>query len=151
MDLEALDLAITRRAGGEGRLFGSVGVIDIAEAAVEAGIEVQRNEVRMPDGPIRQTGRYQVSVRVHPDIEANVRVSVLPMGGSLEDFEDDADDADDSDGADDADGADDVQGADVEAAAAEEEGSEASGSGGEASPDVAGADEEGRSGEAGSP
>ena len=94
-DLGALDLVITRRAGGEGRLFGSVGIIDIAEATTEAGVEVQRNEVRMPDGPIRQTGRYEVSIRVHPDVEASVRVAVVPMGGSLEDL----DRADDESGA----------------------------------------------------
>ena len=86
-DLAGLDLVITRRAGGEGRLFGSVGIIDIAEAATEAGIEVRRTEVRMPDGPIRQTGRYEVSVRVHPDVEATVRVAVVPMGGAIEDFD----------------------------------------------------------------
>ncbi len=86
-DLAALDLVITRRAGGEGRLFGSVGIIDIAETATEAGVEVRRNEVRMPDGPIRQTGRYEIPVRVHPDVEAFVRVAVVPMGGSLEDLD----------------------------------------------------------------
>ena len=86
-DLGALDLVITRRAGGEGRLFGSVGILDIAEAATEAGVEVRRNQVRMPDGPIRQTGRYEVSIRVHPDVDASVRVAVVPMGGSLEDLD----------------------------------------------------------------
>ena len=94
-DLAALELVITRRAGGEGRLFGSVGIVDVAEAATEAGVEVQRNEVRMPDGPIRQTGRYQVSIRVHPDVEAAVRVAVVPMGGSIEDLDRSADESDD--------------------------------------------------------
>lgn len=86
-DLAALELVVTRRAGREGRLFGSVGIIDVAEAATDAGVEVRRNEVRMPDGPIRQTGRYEVSVRVHPDVEAAVRVAVVPMGGSVEDLD----------------------------------------------------------------
>ncbi len=86
-DLAALDLVITRRAGGEGRLFGSVGIIDVAEAATEAGVEVLRNEVRMPEGPIRQTGRYEVPIRVHPDVEAAVRVAVVPMGGSIEELD----------------------------------------------------------------
>ena len=94
-DLAALELVITRRAGGEGRLFGSVGIVDVAEAATEAGVEVQRNEVRMPDGPIRQTGRYQVSIRVHPDVEAAVRVAVVPMGGTIEDLDRSADESDD--------------------------------------------------------
>ena len=96
-DLAALDLVVTRRAGGEGRLFGSVGIIDVAEAATEAGVEVRRNEVRMPDGPIRQTGRYEVSVRVHPDVEATVRVAVVPMGGSVEDLDGRSDEADEFD------------------------------------------------------
>lgn len=86
-DIQGLDLVIHRRAGGEGRLFGSVGVVDVAEAATEAGVEVRRNEVRMPDGPIRRVGRYEVLARVHPDVEATVRVSVAPLGGSLEDLE----------------------------------------------------------------
>ena len=93
-DLAALELVITRRAGGEGRLFGSVGIIDIAVATTEAGVEVRRNEVRMPDGPIRQTGRYEVSIRVHPDVEAAVRVAVVPMGGSIEDLDRPSDDVD---------------------------------------------------------
>ncbi len=96
-DLAALDLVITRRAGGEGRLFGSVGIIDVAEAATEAGVEVRRNEVRMPDGPIRQTGRYEVSIRVHPDVEAAVRVAVVPMGGSIEDLDRRDDEAEETD------------------------------------------------------
>ena len=96
-DLAALDLIVTRRAGGEGRLFGSVGIIDVAEAATEAGVEVRRNEVRMPDGPIRQTGRYEVAVRVHPDVEAAVRVAVVPMGGSIEDLDRPADEAGEAD------------------------------------------------------
>ena len=96
-DLAALDLVITRRAGGEGRLFGSVGIIDVAEAATEAGVEVRRNEVRMPDGPIRQTGRYEVSIRVHPDVEAAVRVAVVPMGGSVEDLDRRDDEAEETD------------------------------------------------------
>ena len=97
-DLAALDLVITRRAGGEGRLFGSVGIIDIAETATEAGVEVRRNEVRMPDGPIRQSGRYEIPVRVHPDVDAFVRVAVVPMGGSLEDLDATEDDDEAVDG-----------------------------------------------------
>ena len=102
-DLAALDLVIARRAGGEGRLFGSVGIIDVAEAATAAGVEVRRNEVRMPDGPIRQTGRYEVAVRVHPDVEAAVRVAVVPMGGSVEDLDRPADEAGEADEFDEAD------------------------------------------------
>ena len=129
-DLAALDLVITRRAGGEGRLFGSVGIIDVAEAATEAGVEVRRNEVRMPDGPIRQTGRYEVSIRVHPDVEAAVRVAVVPMGGSIEDLDRPADVEDDEHGED-----------GERAEAAEAESGETDGESGAGEPEPAGAED----------
>ena len=128
-DLAALDLVITRRAGGEGRLFGSVGIIDIAEAATQAGVEVRRNEIRMPDGPIRQTGRHEVSIRVHPDVEAAVRVAVVPMGGSIEDLDRPSDEAEEFDEFDEA----------AEAAEADEPG-EAEGPGGGEAPGESPAD-----------
>ena len=128
-DLAALDLVITRRAGGEGRLFGSVGIIDVAEAATQAGVEVRRNEIRMPDGPIRQTGRHEVSIRVHPDVEAAVRVAVVPMGGSIEDLDRPSDEAEEFDEFDEA----------AEAAEADEPG-EAEGPGGGEAPGESPAD-----------
>ena len=58
--LEALSLQITARAGTEGKLFGSLGTVDIAEACTAAGVPVKRSEVRMPDGPIRLLGERVV-------------------------------------------------------------------------------------------
>jgi len=75
--LEAIELTLARKVNA-GRLFGSVGAPDVVEALLEAGAEVKRSEVRMPEGvPIRQTGQYEVRVRVHPDAEAVVKLAVV--------------------------------------------------------------------------
>ena len=76
--LEQLQLTINARAGVEGKLFGSVGTADIAEAATGAGHVVERSEVRMPDGPIRIAGEYEVGVHLHSDVNAVIRVTVIP-------------------------------------------------------------------------
>lgn len=77
--LESLHLTIDARAGVEGKLFGSIGTADIAEAATAAGQPVERSEVRMPDGPIRVAGEYEVGIHLHTDVNATVRVNVVPQ------------------------------------------------------------------------
>lgn len=72
-----LAVTISRKAGEEGRLYGSVGTKDIAEAATAAGVPVQRHEVRLPTGPIRQTGEYEVRLHLHGDVDATLRVTVV--------------------------------------------------------------------------
>jgi len=74
--LEALTVSITANAGDEGKLFGSVGPQDIADAVIAAGVEVGRHEVRMPDGPIRALGEYSVELHLHADVNASVHVNV---------------------------------------------------------------------------
>ncbi|HHM06384.1 MAG TPA: 50S ribosomal protein L9 [Gammaproteobacteria bacterium] len=74
--LEGLRLVITAKSGGEGKLFGSIGTTDIAAAAVAAGHQVERREVQLPEGPFRQVGEYEVTVRLHPDVNAAITVSV---------------------------------------------------------------------------
>ncbi|AGM40654.1 50S ribosomal protein L9 [Spiribacter salinus M19-40] len=74
--LEALTVSITANAGDEGKLFGSVGPQDIADAVTAAGVEVGRHEVRMPDGPIRALGEYSVELHLHADVNAAVHVNV---------------------------------------------------------------------------
>lgn len=69
-------IIISAKAGEEGKLFGSVGTADIAEAAQGAGIEVARHEIRLPGGAFRQTGSYQVEIHLHPDVDAQLTVSV---------------------------------------------------------------------------
>ena len=70
-------LDVQVKAGDEGKLFGSVGPSDIVEAAAAKGIEIERSEVRMADGPLRQTGEYEIEVRVHTDVATTVRVDVV--------------------------------------------------------------------------
>ncbi len=70
-------LEVQVKAGDEGKLFGSVGPSDIVEAAAAKGIEIERSEVRMADGPLRQTGEYEIEVRVHTDVATTVRVDVV--------------------------------------------------------------------------
>ncbi len=76
--LNELELEIAVRAGDEGKLFGSVGSRDIVDAIAAKGVEVEKSEVRLPNGVIRQAGEYDIEVQVHSDVVASVKVSVVP-------------------------------------------------------------------------
>lgn len=75
--LNGLAVTIATKAGDEGKLFGSVGTRDIAEAITAAGIEVQKSEVLLPNGVIRQTGEYDIAVRVHADVEGTIKLAIV--------------------------------------------------------------------------
>jgi large subunit ribosomal protein L9 len=70
-------LSITAKAGSEGKLFGSVGTSDIAEACTAAGHRVNRSEVRLPTGPIRAVGEHQVTLHLHTDVEVTITVTIV--------------------------------------------------------------------------
>ncbi len=74
--LEGLTVTITGNAGDEGKLFGSIGTADIADAVTAAGVELSKAEVRMPEGAIRAIGEYDVAVHLHVDVDATVKVVV---------------------------------------------------------------------------
>jgi len=75
--IEALEsITIKAKAGDEGKLFGSIGPADIAEAAAAAGVAIERREVRMPEGPIRAAGEYELDVHLHTDVNATVKVVI---------------------------------------------------------------------------
>ncbi|WP_025769831.1 50S ribosomal protein L9 [Thioalkalivibrio sp. HK1] len=74
--LEDTELLIRRKAGTEGRLFGSVNAADVAQALAESGHEIARQQLRMPDEGIRRLGTYTVAVRIHSDIKAMISVVV---------------------------------------------------------------------------
>lgn len=76
--LVGLELKLTAKSGTEGKLFGSLGTIDIAEACAQAGIPVQRSEIRLPHGPIRVLGEHEIEIHLHTDINVTVRVEVVP-------------------------------------------------------------------------
>lgn len=76
--LEELAVTITAKAGDEGKLFGSVGTADIAEAITAAGVPVEKHEVRLPAGAFRMAGEYEVEIHLHADVDAAVKVTVAP-------------------------------------------------------------------------
>ncbi len=75
--LEGHKLTITAKAGNEGKLFGSIGTGDIAEAFGRDGLEVARSEVRMPNGQIRMVGEHHVTVHLHADLDVEIPVTVV--------------------------------------------------------------------------
>ena len=75
--LDGLLLQITQKAGVDGRLFGSVTNYDIVEALQKQGFEVERAQVRMPAGPLKQVGDYDIAVALHTDVVVNIKISVL--------------------------------------------------------------------------
>jgi large subunit ribosomal protein L9 len=70
-------LELKAKAGSEGKLFGSIGTTDIAEAAAQAGHPVTRSEVRMPNGPIRSTGEHSIQLHLHTDVNVTLVVTVV--------------------------------------------------------------------------
>jgi large subunit ribosomal protein L9 len=74
--LEGLVLKIAMQAGAEGKLFGSVGTVDIAEEIGKRGIEVERAEVRLPDGPLRVAGDHTVQLHLHADVDVDLKVVI---------------------------------------------------------------------------
>ncbi|HEX4300401.1 MAG TPA: 50S ribosomal protein L9 [Gammaproteobacteria bacterium] len=76
--LEGKTVTLNAKAGSEGKLFGSVGTIDIADALSAAGLKVERKEVRMPQGPIRHAGEHKVEIHLHSDV--NVEITVIVVG-----------------------------------------------------------------------
>lgn len=75
--LEGLQISITSKAGSEGKLFGSIGTADIAEAVTQMGFEVDRSELRLPDGPLRMIGEHQVELHLHTDVDVPLTVHIL--------------------------------------------------------------------------
>lgn len=74
--LEGLAITIAANAGDEGKLFGSIGSKDIADAITAAGTEVEKSEVRLPNGVIRTTGQFEVDVQLHAEVTATVTLTV---------------------------------------------------------------------------
>ncbi len=76
-ELNEKAITIAGNAGDEGKLFGSIGARDIAEAITAAGIEVNKSEVRLPEGAIRQTGEFEIDVQLHSDVTATIKLNVV--------------------------------------------------------------------------
>lgn len=76
-ELEGKVISISAKAGNEGKLFGSVGTVDISEALTASGTAVERKEVRMPRGPIRVAGEHKVEIHLHTDVNIEITVNVV--------------------------------------------------------------------------
>ncbi len=76
--LGEVNVVITAKSGDEGKLFGSIGTRDIADALTAAGLSVDRTEVRLPNGALRHTGEFNVAVQLHHDVMADVLVTIVP-------------------------------------------------------------------------
>jgi len=72
------ELSISVKSGEEGRLYGSVGTQNIADALTAEGIPVERSEIRMPEGVIRVLGEYDIAIQLHTDVTAQIKVVVVP-------------------------------------------------------------------------
>lgn len=75
--LEGFAVSLTVKSGAEGKLFGSVGTHDIAEAVTAAGQKLEKKEVRMPNGAIRVAGEYDIELHLHTDVNATIKLTVI--------------------------------------------------------------------------
>ena len=76
--IEALGtLEITAKVGSEGKLFGSIGTIDIADAISAAGVAVEKRDIRLPDGAIRTTGEHEIDIHIYTDVDSSVTISIV--------------------------------------------------------------------------
>ncbi|AHI31374.1 MULTISPECIES: 50S ribosomal protein L9 [Marinobacter] len=75
--LEGASVTITSKAGEEGKLFGSIGVRDIADAITAAGTDVEKSEVRLPEGPLRVVGEYEIELQLHSDVTVHINLAVV--------------------------------------------------------------------------
>jgi len=75
--IHGVEIVIPANAGSEGKLFGSVGPIDVAEALAGIQVEVERAEIRMPDGPIHELGEFAIGVHLHSEVDAEITLRVV--------------------------------------------------------------------------
>ena len=75
-ELSEFTITLARKAGSEGKLFGSVGASDIADAVTRAGVEISKYEVRLSSGPLRMVGEYQVDLHLHADVDVQITLII---------------------------------------------------------------------------
>jgi len=75
--MKEFKLTIRAKAGTEGKLFGSIGTADIAEACTREGFKVERSEVRLPAGPLRTIGEHMVNLHLHADVDVPLQVTIV--------------------------------------------------------------------------
>jgi len=75
--LNDLSVSITAKSATEGKLFGSIGNSDIADAVTAAGVDLAKREVRLPDGPLRVAGDYEITLHLHADVNATLKLTII--------------------------------------------------------------------------
>jgi len=75
--LNQVSVTIARKAGTEGKLFGSVGTADITEAVMATGVELAKHEIRLPEGPFRTIGEFTVDIHLHADVGSAIRINIV--------------------------------------------------------------------------
>lgn len=75
--LAEISVTIAANAGDEGKLFGSIGTRDIADAITAAGVEVVKAEVKLPEGALREVGEYEIDVQLHAEVMQTVKLTVV--------------------------------------------------------------------------
>ena len=75
--LNEKEVTIVSKAGDEGKLFGSIGTKDIADAITAAGAEVEKSEVRLPEGALRNIGEYEIAIQLHSEVTATITLTVV--------------------------------------------------------------------------
>ncbi|MFT6434817.1 MAG: large subunit ribosomal protein L9 [Candidatus Azotimanducaceae bacterium] len=77
--ISGLNITLSTKAGEEGKLFGSITVRDVAEAVNAAGVELEKSEVRLPDGPLRELGEYEVDIHLHTEVNVKLKLTLVPQ------------------------------------------------------------------------
>lgn len=76
--IDTITLTIAGRAGEEGKLFGSIGTIEIVRAYGEQGVELHRDEIRLPKGPLRELGEHSIEIHLHAEVIAHAHITITP-------------------------------------------------------------------------
>jgi len=77
-ELKELELTLAVKAGEEGKLFGSIGTRDLADLISSTGIQASKAEIRLPNGPLRTTGTFEITMQVHADVTTVLTIHVVP-------------------------------------------------------------------------
>jgi len=75
--LEGKEITISSLASDEGKLFGSIGTLDIANALTAGGTEVGKQEIRLPNGALRNTGVFEVAIHLHPEVDVTIKLEIV--------------------------------------------------------------------------
>lgn len=76
--ISGLNITLSTKAGEEGKLFGSITVRDVSDAVNAAGVELEKSEVRLPDGPLRELGEFEVDIHLHTEVNVKLKLTLVP-------------------------------------------------------------------------